>query len=1119
MPSRLLALFVLGSLLLGSPGNAAEPPAVDFTRDVKPILVARCYRCHSSLEQEGALRLDSSAAILKGGDGGSIVVPGKSKESRLIAVVTKGGDVIMPPEGEPLTTEQIDKLAAWIDAGAHLPNDDQLSERNHWSFQKPVRPTIPTVPLVEWSTNPIDALVAAKHVEHQLAPTAEAPKNLLLRRVYLDLIGLPPTPDELQAFANDNSPAAYERVVDRLLASPQYGERWGRHWMDVWRYSDWDGYGNEIRESQRHIWRWREWIVESLNADKPYDRMVQEMLAADELAPDDVAALRATGYLARSWYKFNRNKWLDDTVEHTGKAFLGVTFNCCRCHDHMYDPLQQREYYSLRAVFEPYEVRTDRVRGQSNIELDGMVRAFDAKAEAETFLFVRGNEKDPRKEDPLSPAVPAIFRKVPFVVESVTLPSAAYYPGLNDFIRNESLADAKTAIEKAATEHASAVQAVATAKQLQTDYLAKQTAATENKMAPAEPWLVDDFAKRNDALWKLGAGVWEHQAGQLQQSDPRDELCGLTTVQAHPHNFVARFRLKITGGDVYKSVGLAFDVRDAANFQSVYVSAHGPGPHLLVRAAGVDSYPESSPKTTAVEVGQTYELQVAVRDKLANVWLNGQRVLAYSLPAERIADGSLMLWTYDATAEFLDIAVDTLPSHFELVDKLDGAAAPTSAEQFANAIADAEHKQAIAQQGLGVAQAAHLALEARLAADTAHYSHPPAGNVKELSLAAGAAERKHAHQQAEFALLQAQQNVIVAKRALRAGDKATEKAAQDAETALATAQQAKTAAEMATTVPTETYTRITPVYPNTSTGRRLALARWITARDNPLAARMAANQIWMRHLGTPLVSSVFDFGLNGKPASNQPLLDWLAVELMENGWRMKPLHKQIVMSRTYRLASTASDNAAQTANAKLDPENLYYWRANTRRLEAEIVRDATLHVAGSLDTSLGGPDLDQADGLTSPRRSLYFRATKEKKVEFLSLFDSANPVECYRRSESIAPQQALAMANSTLTLAQSRILARKLSTKLAGAASDQSPALFIAAAFQQILCREATESERAACAEFLISQAARFADAKSLTLFEAGPQATVAPADDPQQRARESLVHVLLNHNDFVTIR
>jgi hypothetical protein len=252
---------------------------------------------------------------------------------------------------------------------------------------------------------------------------------------------------------------------------------------------------------------------------------------------------------------------------------------------------------------------------------------------------------------------------------------------------------------------------------------------------------------------------------------------------------------------------------------------------------------------------------------------------------------------------------------------------------------------------------------------------------------------------------------------------------------------------------------------------------------------------------------------------------------------MKPIHKLIVTSRAYRLASsqavsvqrsgfsekqdesTLLNPEPRTLNPKLDPENLYYWRFNPRRMEAEAVRDATLSVAGSLNLTRGGPDLDPNQGLTTPRRSLYFRATKEKKVEFLSLFDSANPVECYRRSESIAPQQALAMANSTLTLAQARTLAKKISDSLADSSADEAPRLFVKAAFVRMLCREPTDEEMKTCLSFLVEQTAVLADPKSLTAFTAGPAATAPPSSDPSQRARENLVHVLFNHNDFVTVR
>ena len=207
--------------------------------------------------------------------------------------------------------------------------------------------------------------------------------------------------------------------------------------MDVWRYSDWDGYGAEVRESQPHIWRWRDWIVESLNADKGYDRMVVEMLAADEAAPDDPAALRATGFLVRNWYKFNRNVWLDNTVEHTAKAFLGLTLNCARCHDHKYDPIAQADYYRFRAFFEPHDVRTDRVPGQPDAAKDGLVRVYDAEPDARRSSSSAGDEKRPVKDRPLGPGRPARARRQAKLgpIAPVALRPTAYYPGFQPFVR------------------------------------------------------------------------------------------------------------------------------------------------------------------------------------------------------------------------------------------------------------------------------------------------------------------------------------------------------------------------------------------------------------------------------------------------------------------------------------------------------------------------------------------------------------------------------------------------------------------------------------------------------------------------------------------------------------
>ncbi len=281
---RPVAAALVAGLFTASSAAAAD--RVDYVRQVKPVLIARCFACHGALQQKGGLRLDTARALAEGGDDGPAIVPGASGESPLIARVSGSGGVRMPPssEGDGLGAEQIAVLRAWIDQGAEAPSDEtpEPDPRDHWAFRAPVRAEVPPGP----ARNPIDAFLAAEWARRGLTPQPPAGRGLLLRRVYLDLIGLPPTDEELAAFVADRSPDAYEKVVDRLLASPQYGERWGRHWMDIWRYSDWWGLGAEVRNSQKHIWHWRDWIVESLNADKGYDQMLREMLAADELYPE-----------------------------------------------------------------------------------------------------------------------------------------------------------------------------------------------------------------------------------------------------------------------------------------------------------------------------------------------------------------------------------------------------------------------------------------------------------------------------------------------------------------------------------------------------------------------------------------------------------------------------------------------------------------------------------------------------------------------------------------------------------------------------------------------------------------------------------------------------------------
>lgn len=924
-----------------------------YTAKIKPLLIERCVSCHGPLKQEGELRLDAGELIHRGGASGYVIDNKSPDESELLSRITAEDESIrMPPEGKPLSAEEVKLLKEWIAAGAHSPNDEEFvqSPRDHWAFRPPNRSAVPQNVDGTQFANPIDAFLAVKHSQHNVTPLPRANKRVLIRRVYLDLIGLPPLPADVKAFEQDNSVHAWETVIDRLLASPRYGERWGRHWMDIWRYSDWYGYKQDLRASARHVWHWRDWIIESLNDDLPYDQMLVDMLAADEVAPLDRNRLRATGFLVRNYYKFNRNTWLDGTIEHTSKAFLGLTYNCARCHDHKYDPVTQEEYYNLRAVFEPHKIRTDRLPGESDIMKAGLPLAYDAELKTPTYLLEGGRENSPVKDKPLDPKIPGIFESLPFEIEPISLPVEAYYPGARSYIQTEMVQAAEAAIQKAQKNLA---QAKVTSQKAKETLERFQRGLSEKLQPPRQRSI---FALDADATLEQVRLKWAIKvaAKQLQVSQKKSE-----SAQAEKESLLARI--------------------------------------------GADR-------------------------------------IRYAIDSSKVKTGSAV------------------------------------GNEFARKAVELEHRARSLAAKAGIAQAELAKLRA--------------------------SEQKDAKKKKKVITAAAKQ-LAAAKKKLESAQKAIAEFKKK---------------------PHTKYQPLTKVYSAQSSGRRLAFARWATHRKNPLTARVAVNHVWMRHFGKPLVASVFDFGMNGSSPTHPELLDWLAVELMEKSWSMKKLHRLMVTSAAYQRQSSSLEGSAN--NTETDPDNRYLWRMNSRRLEAEAVRDSVLWVTGQLDITMGGPDLDSKLGQTTYRRSVYYRHAPEKMMSFLTMFDSASVNECYRRAETVVPQQALALMNSQLSLEQSRRLAAEISqveanskptiSDISGKVDDQ---LFVSQLFFRVLSRQPTESEMATCLQFLLDQGGRITKRDELTSFDGASKLKVAPSANPVQRARESLVHVLLNHNEFVTIR
>lgn len=1074
-----------------------------YLKSVKPVLRERCYACHGVLKQEGGLRLDTAAAAVKGGDSGIAIKAGDASASELVRRIASHDDSDrMPPEGEPLKPEELAAISRWVSEGAKAPEGEapERDPRDHWAFQPPKRPAVPDVDDEGWSKNPIDRFIAAAHQGQGLKPQPSADRRLWLRRVTLDLTGLPASREESDAFLADQSPDAYERVISRLLDSPHYGERWGRHWMDIWRYSDWWGLGEESRNSQRHIWHWRDWIVEAINSDTGYDQMLREMIAADELYPEDPSKLRAGGYLGRQYFKFNRTSWLDETVEHTGKAMLGMTFNCSKCHDHKYDPFSQADYYRFRAIFEPYQVRHDATDGHVDFDKDGIPRPFDCYLDAKTYLHIRGDDRNPDLSKLMEPAVPTFLSTTPLKIETVQLPPAAVQPGLRPFVVEAYLKQAEQRIAQRRVELSVAQQRLADAQRW-AGMSAEERLKNESKTV-----VRDDFAIANPDSWESQDGDWTYHDGKLSQSKTGIVRAALRLKQTVPMNFEAKLKLAPTGGETWKSAGITFDGTEP-NECLAYISAYASGAKAqFAYKKGDYVYPETALKPMPIELGVPQEMVLRVRGPLVNIAINGEVVIAYRMPIPR-SGGPLQLITYDATADFFAFELKELADHILLVE-------PQSGERVPESILPVDQAQLVvemANKALAQAEAEPESIRLRSIADKARHEQPYADSTVELSRAAARSERIIAMKKADEELSRAKINVV----------RATSDKKAELETKLTAAQAAFDASVKAVDEPSETFASLRGAlkvlennleteesrqkpFPATSTGRRSALAHWMTDPRNPLVARVAVNHLWSRHFGRAIVPTVFDFGRKGAPPTHPELLDWLACEFMAaandpaaGAWPMKRIHRLLLTSNTYQMSSSSA--GAGPENLAKDPDNRFLWRMNPIRMESQIVRDALLATAQEIDFTMQGPPTPISNE-ASRRRSMYYFHSNIQKNMFLMLFDDASVLDCYRRTESIVPQQALALENSPLATD----MALAVKKRIESAAPSLSDEEFVQTAFVTVLGFEPTADERSAVLEAM-SQIRELATRTNQT--------------DPSGLARSRCVHALFNHNDFVTIR
>jgi Protein of unknown function (DUF1553)/Protein of unknown function (DUF1549)/Planctomycete cytochrome C len=852
-------------------GAPWETP-VSFANDIRPIMERSCWTCHGATVQQSKLDLRTREGALRGGARGPALVPGDAEQSRLYRAIAHLDAIKMPMSGEQLEAAEIIAVKAWIDSGAPweetapaaggaTPAGSTLAalekvtitpeQRNYWAFQRPVQTPLPVV-ANRALTNPIDRFLEFERAARTLKPAPRADKRTLVRRAYLDLLGLPPTPAQVDQFLSDQTPQAWERLIDTLLASPHYGERYGRHWLDVARYADSAGF--EYDTHRPNAWRYRDYVIKAFNDDKPYNRFVIEQLAGDEVDDRTDETLVATGFLRAGPRVLFREKdnperrydYLDEILGTIGRGMLGLTVNCARCHDHKFDPIPQKDYYSLQASIFGY-VETEvpmapRAKAKAYLAKTDEINAKLARFRAE----VAGIEKPHRDRLELE-QIRARFPE--HIFRAVSTPAGERTPG-------ESLL--ATQVKAAAAVPAAQI-------------------ATS---------LTPDEASRKRALTDQMAALEKERPAPLPMIE-------IATDGDH------RFSPLGEGDDVVSCP----KCRIPPPFPGSYIHKDG----------------------------------------------------AYQVP----------------------------PSYFLIRG-------------------DAESRGSLMKPGFITV--------------ATHGAHP---------------------------------------------------------------------------------TEIPRPDGNTS-GRRLALAHWIASPENPLTARVIVNRLWQKHFGRGIVATLENFGRMGEPPTHQALLDWMAVELMNRGWALKPINKLMMMSEAYQMASAFDD----PANARIDVDNRYLWRYRPQRLEAEIVRDSLLVAGGNINLAAGGEPIfpfipaevlagqyrgkweNTPDGPAAWRRGVYVYRRRSLPYPMFDTFDHPDMnVTAGARNVSTVPTQALTLLNNPFVLAQAKRFAERVQRE------TSDPRRQVDLAYRIALARPASDAEAAIGVDLIENQ------------------------------SLESFAHVVLNLDEFMYMR
>jgi hypothetical protein len=1008
-----------------------------FEKEIRPLLVGRCYKCHSheSKEVKGGLYLDSKPGWQKGGDSGPAVVPGKPEESLIIDAV-RYGTRQMPPDSK-LPAGEIALLERWVKMGAPDPRATATAgkakseinfddARKYWAFQPLRQVQPPNVKNGAGCRTAIDRFVLSKLEAAGIAPGKAAERRTLIRRAYFDLIGLPPTPEEIEAFVKDpaSDDEAFGRVVDRLLDSPHFGERWARHWLDVARFAE--SHGFEQDYDRPYAFHYRDFVIKAFNQDMPYDQFVRWQLAGDELAPDDPLALMATGFLGAGVFptqitanevEKSRYDALDDMAATTGTAMLGLTIGCARCHDHKFDPIPADDYYRLVSTF------TTTVRSNIDVDLNpAATKAAQARFDAEHAPLVAAREKFEREQ----------------------------LPGR---------------LEQWARER------------------------TKDKAEPP-PWIVLDVAQHKSSG---GASFLKLSDGSLLANGNNAQFDTYTFVAETTVRGVTALRIEALAHSTMPKNGPGRATNGNFALTDVRVTVR---PSRSGEPSRTDTAPKPEAPTTVklVAARSTFDQQglpvtnTIDADKKSPWAVDPQfgkdhaAVLEFESPVgfEGGTEFTVVLEFQNNTGHNIGRPRLSVTTAAKPVG-LEGNARP---QQVVEALAKLD-KSGHSLAKLGAAERTALLAWYR-SRDLEwqkfdrpvqeHLKRAPKPKVVKVMVASeGVTPIRHHTQGADF---------FNEMYFLRRGDP-NQKAGVATQGFL----------QVLTTTPEkEKHWQESPPQGWRTSYRRKALAGWITDTQygaGHLLARVIVNRLWHHHFGRGIVATPSDFGVQGERPSHPELLDWLAGELIRGGWRLKPLHKLMMMSAVYRQGGQFDE-----AKAKLDPENKLCWRYAPRRLEAEAIRDSLLAVTGTLDRRMFGEGtLDQ--GMT--RRSIYFTIKRSQLIPMLQLFDVPEPnVSVGRRPSTTIAPQALVFLNNPHVRGWSRSFARRLLP-----AADRSLNEAATQAYETAIGRRPTAGELADATTFLEQQTTTYQTKKR---------------SEARELALADFCQVLMSLNEFVYV-